>query len=344
MPSGPVEAALAPPSHADARRLPVAPRARILPLRRVALFLAGVAICGSVFVLGALLLHPSGGIVVDPAYDRNVRDRLRAASNFNEQALARYQSSLNEVLARHQPRLDAMTQEATSIATERRTLYPMLGYLARDQIWKTGRTEEWLHSRIGQTTVDPVLQAFLDDLTAEADGLQNELDKETASLAHDLAAKGAEVSPQSLRAEAHTKFTTLFAKPATEASMKGAAPVLLFAVFDARAIAGIGARLFSGQVARLVTIPAVAAMDGPFPFGDIVAVILAGWSAWEIYTLDAKFAKEVSDSLRQHLDQFRAAAMNDSQAFGAGQVEAAALQQVAIAESAAGYSLSKAMP
>ena len=344
MTSGPVEAALAPLSHTDARRLPVAPRARFSPFRRVVLLLAGAAICASVFVLGALLLHPSAGIFVDSAYDRIVRDRLRAASTFNEQALARYQSSLNEVLARHQPSLDAMTREAASIATDSRTLYPMLGYLARDQIWKTGRTEEWLHSRIGQTTVDPVLQDFLDDLTAEADRLQNELDKETASLAHDLAAKGAEVSPQSLRAEAHTKFTTLFAKPATEAGLKTTAPVLVFAVLDAPAIARIGARLFSGQVARLVTIPAIAAMDGPFPFGDIVAVLLAGWSAWEIHKLDAQFAKEVSDSLRQHLDQFRAAALKYSQAFGAGRVEAATVQQAAIAEGAAGYSLSKVMP
>ena len=163
-------------------------------------------------------------------------------------------------------------------------------------------------------------------------------------MAYDLAAKGDEAASQSLRAEARIKFTELFAKPATKAGTEGAAPVLLFAVFDAPAIAGIGARLFSGQVARLVAIPAIVAIDGPLPIGDIIAVMLAGWSVWEIRTLDAQFAKEVSDSLKQHLDQFRATALQDSLRFGTNRIKDAALQQAAIAEGAAGPLFLEDMP
>lgn len=344
MPPGPTDPVPATHPRASPLPLPVASRGSMILVRWLILVLVGAAICASTAALVAVLSRTRSTTTAGSPYDQMVRDHLKAASASNAQALARYQAALNDIVARHQPRLDAMTREAAEIAAERRTLYPMLGYLARDRMWNTTKTDEWLQERIGKTMVDPVLQAFLDDIGKAADRLQSELDKETSKLAYDLAAKGSEVSPQSLRAKAHTDFVHLFTKPAVDAGRTGAVPVLALAFFDAPAIAKIGARLFSKQIARLALAPLIAAADGPLPVGEVIVVLLGLWSAWELHKLDAQFQQEVSDSLTHHLGQFREAALHDSRAFGASRLAAADRQQADIAADAAGHPLAKVMP
>jgi hypothetical protein len=269
-------------------------------------------------------------------YREEARKRLLAASMSNDAALARYQSSLDEVITKHRPRLDAMIQAATSAATERKKLYPMLAYIASDQVRSTHKADAWLQDRIGQTTVDPVLQAFLDDLAVQADRFQAELDKETVKLAYDLAAPGHKVAPVALRGKVHTDFASLFMKPARDAGIEGAPVVLVFAFFDAPAIARIASKIFAKQVARLVAAGTFAVLDGPSPLGDAIFVISAAWTAWELHELDAKFRQEVSASLTDHLSKFRDTASREARDFGSKRLAMATQQQRDIAASATG--------
>ncbi|CAN7563260.1 hypothetical protein [Variovorax sp. LjRoot178] len=277
-------------------------------------------------------------------YREEARRRLLAASTSNDAALGRYQSSWDEVITKHRPRLDAMTQAATSAATERMTLYPMLVHLASDQVRNTHGTDAFLQGRIGQTTVDPVLQAFLDDLAVQADRIQAELDKETVKLAYDLAAPGHTVAPVSLRGKVRTDFASLFMKPARDAGTEGATVVLVFAFFDAPAIARIANKVFAKQVARLVAAGTLALLDGPSPVGDAIFVISVAWAAWDLHELDAEFKQEVSASLTDHFSRFRDTASREARDFGSKRWEVATQQQKDIAASATGPSLLKGMP
>lgn len=347
---GQAKAAIPLRSSANSRMVTTDRFAHVSPLRRALLILAGLAMGASALWLCSMLFRGDVVITATPEtvaarnYREEARRRLLAASRSNDAALARYQSSLDEVIAKHRPRIDAMTQAAVSAATERMTLYPMLAHLVSDQVRSTRGTEAFLQGRIGQTTVDPALQAFLDDLAVQADRFQAELDKETVKLAYDLAAPGHTVAPVSLRGKVRTDFASLFMKPARDAGIEGAPVVLVFAFFDAPAIARIANRVFAKQVARLVAAGTLALFDGPSLFGEAILVISAAWTVWELRDLDAKFQQEVSASLTDHLSKFRDTASREAQDFGRKRLAMAAQQQKDIAASATGPSLLKEMP
>jgi hypothetical protein len=66
---------------------------------------------------------------------------------------------------------------------------------------------------------------------------------------------------------------------------------------------GIAGRLFGRQIAIATASVGAAVIDGPLPFGDILAVGGLAWTAYDIHSGQQQFQQEVQESLEAYLQQ-----------------------------------------
>jgi hypothetical protein len=76
-----------------------------------------------------------------------------------------------------------------------------------------------------------------------------------------------------------------------------------FAAVVWKKIGSVAATKFGKQVAAVAASPAVAAVDGPIPVGDVIAFLGVVWTALDTYYSRKQFEEEISKSIKNFLSE-----------------------------------------
>lgn len=241
-------------------------------------------------------------------YSKLIQLHADQASRRNINALKVFEMDVNRVVKEHEAKLSSAAREAAREAADYGSCCKIVYYLAWDKVKGQNETEAYLNREI-KPFVDSAAQAFGDDVDAALKKLDYELRRSTVQLANDLATLGpAQHAPETtvdvdlMRYGDFQQSVRNLGFNATGIAVSVAIDAValrrtqLPAVFWKK-ITAIAARLFRKQVAKVAGSAAVAAVDGPLPVGDIIALGGMIWTGYDIYALQKEFEKEITTSL-----------------------------------------------
>jgi hypothetical protein len=230
------------------------------------------------------------------------------ASRRNVNALKVFEMDVNRVLKEHAAKMVSTAREAAKEAADYGSCSKIVYYLAWDKVKKQNETEAYLNREI-KPFVDPAIQALGKDVDTAGKKLDYELRRSTVQLANNLAALGPSDAGPALTVDVD-EMSRLDIQQSLRNLGFNAAGIGVSVAFDAVAISksqlvavlwkkttSIATRMFGKQVATLAGSAAVAAVDGPLPVGDIIALGGMIWTGYDIYASQKEFEKEINTSL-----------------------------------------------
>jgi hypothetical protein len=250
-----------------------------------------------------------------------VRERSQVAKNGNRFALDLFRNEVERAKTVHHTTIAISAQTAAKeLAT-----YPSIGkivyFLARDTITGENKAEENVNA-----TVAPILDPSTKSLAPILDEARRKLDSDlrisTTRLAYELAAiadrDGQSQSKTAITPVSERDFQSALRALGVNAAWVGvAAPVDGYALVRLGPVLGkkltaTAGRMFGKQVTRLAGSGTLAVMDGPLPVGDILALVTAVWTAYDIHSMKSEFRSESESALLSSLSQATEAACNQA--------------------------------
>ena len=285
--------------------------------RLLILLIFALAAVGTIFWLKskkvpveAPVVSASAPVAVD--YTAKVNRLVAAARTDDEAALKRYTVSLKNLEFASGLEFDAAAENAATNASAAESLEHILYYLAYDQINDTQKTDAYLASRI-RPLLTPVMGEYVGNVNHATFVLENDLRAISVQLAMHLAALG----------PGAPTVPTQFASSATQAAKLdqtlknlgiNAAGIGVSLAFDAAAVSesqlgkrllssitSLAARLFAKQVPKVVGSITAAALDGPLPILDLIAVAGLAWTAYDVHAMQQQFHDEIKAVTRSGL-------------------------------------------
>lgn len=262
-------------------------------------------------------------------YETLVKQKINEASRQDGLVLKRFDGSLSKVIAYYEPRFAYAASKSSEKAAKPDAMGAIVYYLAKDQIFKRGETDAYLTKKF-EPVLKPIVDGYSRDVKKVMDRLENDLRVISVKLAIDLASigPGATQAPQRpiLRIDTRSDF---------DQALKdlGYTVVLVskdfvtndFASFKVtpdivKRIAAISSRMFAKPIEKAASSSALAAVDGPFPFGDILSLLGIAWTAYDISQMQNKFQNDVQDSMKNKLDGIRDAMNKRAKTFAVSKI------------------------
>jgi len=258
----------------------------------------------------APVVSASAPVAVD--YTAKVNRLVAAARTDDEAALKRYTVSLKNLEFASGVRFDAAAENAATIASSNESIVHTLYFLAYDQINTTQETDVYLSSRI-KPLLTPVMTEYVGDVNHATSVLENDLRVISVTLAMHLAAlgPGAPSMPtqMSVTATQAAQLDQTLKNLGINAAGIGVSLAFdAFAISEAqlakrllRSITSLAGRLFAKQVSKVAASITAAVVDGPLPFGDLIALAGLVWTGHDVYAMQQQFHDEIKTVTRAEL-------------------------------------------
>ena len=231
------------------------------------------------------------------------------ASRRNANAIQSFELEIGRILKARETKLTKAADAAAKEGADYQSCYAIICYLAWDKVRGTSKTEEYLDSEINPT-IEPAVAALAADVNRAVDTLKADLRRSTLVLAKDLAALGPSERQRLKKVDIEGLNQADFDQSLRYLGFN-AAGIGIGLTFDAVIISqsrigkliwakikSIALRIFGKQVTKVAVSAAVAAADGPFPIGDILAVGGLSWTAYDVlYASQKEFEKDLRTSL-----------------------------------------------
>jgi len=240
----------------------------------------------------------------------------KQANRRNLNAFKQFEMKLNLALDKFNKKLDYTTDKASKKASSYKSACATVYYLAYDKIKNTNTTENFLQEKIRPIT-NPIVKELTDDINISIEKLNYELRSNTMILAKDLASLG----PNKLKNNYTVNDDKMKQADFQEALRNfgfNVSSISVFAPFDIwvlfktqfgktiwKKIAGTAARLFARQAVEATAVVSAPVIDGPLPFGDIIAIGGAIWTAYDVYSSRKDFEKELNLSIKNILNKIQ---------------------------------------
>jgi hypothetical protein len=283
---------------ADARQIQRASRSRDV--------VEAVVWIGALVVLLILVgrCASSGDPIDESPYQAEVDLLIADANARNSASVARFNVAVQSAWTTADTEFPAAATQAARHVRGYYELAVLVVLAARDGVAGSETANHYLTEEIASIT-DPTWSRYALAVNHAAAALDSELRASSVQLAKQLAAVGPTDADLPTRIELEPRITREFDALLTQLGVITAVSGA-FLPMDAHVIQGLGgrlartaARLFSKPIARASAIPVIAALDGPFPFGDAVSAVLTGWTLWDMHQLADEFEREVhGESLR----------------------------------------------
>lgn len=237
---------------------------------------------------------------------------MKAASNRNTQAAQLCENDINAVLRREFSEIDRGGKLAAAEVSTLSSCGTIITILAKEQLGGTARTTGFIEDQI-QQRLEPALNRCGQELKAALDRYETSLRRSTVTLAVELV----QTNPEGYAAAVPVTIEVTTAEDLDQAILNlGLSGSLLTAatVFDTVAILKtqlvqkllrklglLAASAFAKPAAAAAGSVAAAAVDGPLPIGDLLAIAGGIWTGYEIYATRAGFERDVKNSIANAL-------------------------------------------
>ncbi len=300
---------------ADAPQIRMAEHAQRTPGGLIALFVVAVIV---VIVMADLNLQKA---FVRRDFGAMVRERSQIAKNGNQYALDLFRNEVERAKTVHHTTIAISAQSAAKELATYQSIGKIVYFLAWDTITSENRAEEYVSA-----TVAPILEPSTKSLAPILEDARRKLDSDlrisTTRLAYDLAAiavgDGQSPGKTTITAASERDLQNALRALGVNAAWVGvAAPVDGYALVRLGPVLGkkltaTAGRMFGKQVTRLAGSGTLAVMDGPLPVGDILALVTAVWTAYDIHSMKSEFRSESESALLSSLSQATEAACNQA--------------------------------
>jgi len=204
---------------------------------------------------------------------------------------------------------------AGSIATYNRCV-KLVAMLASDQVRGRSDAREWVQERI-EERIDPQIATCEREIQAAIDWLDRELTASTLTMATELAAIGGSGSVTAAPNYADGLASLTLDAALGKLGFKGAfvPPTIaldIYALMHTRLGSSLVTTvvdavkwIFARPLAAAVTEAGLVVVDGPLPFGDLLAAAGVVWTAYDIHSLRYQFEKELTAAIRESLPEVR---------------------------------------
>jgi len=265
-----------------------------------------------VLVIVTVLLIYYFKIQKTPVQPRDYTARIKVhtdqASQRNLNALKLYELSVNKLIKEYEPKLGNAAREAAKEIASYTSCCAIVYYLAWDKIKNQNETEAYMNKKI-KPLLDPVMHALAKDMNRVVQDFDYELRRSTVQLAFDLAKLKSDHGGADLKINVD-EMSHLDIQQSLHNLGFNVVGIGIGIIFDTVAlyksqllaplwkkITAIAATMFGKQIAKLATLPALAAADGPLPIGDILALLGGIWTGYDIYAAQKEFEIEINASL-----------------------------------------------
>lgn len=245
-------------------------------------------------------------------YSKDVKKRVEQAITEDQAALRQFQTSLSAALTKYGSESDKAAATAAEYASTYDSIVRTIGYLAYDQLKGTDTAGAYLNALI-EPLLKPPVDLLVRDVNAATLVLENDLQKISVRLAVDLAAlgPGPAAVPKTFTSSQQVKqdFDKTLRNLGIDAAAIGVSAALdVYAIVSTRliprlvtTITAIAAKLFAKQVGKAVVVIMGPLADGPLPIGDVIALVFAAWTAYDIYQIQPKFHENVRTAVGNQL-------------------------------------------
>lgn len=257
-------------------------------------------------------------VVTPPAADLAgmLAHSLSAAEGRNSVALTLGTSEITAILDRQFTDLSfAAESVAGSIATYNRCV-KLVAMLASDQVRGRSDARDWVQERI-EARIDPQIATCEEEIQAVLDRLDRELAASTLTMATELAAIAGSGSVAAAPDYADRLVSLSLDAALGKLGFEGAfvPPTIaldIYALMHTRlglslvtTVVDAVKWIFARPLAAAVTEAGLVVVDGPLPFGDLLAAAGAAWTAYDIHSLRSQFEKELTAAIRESLPVIR---------------------------------------
>ncbi len=281
----------------------------------VAAVVAFVACVGLKSQQNPVVFRPVPADVASGQYDR-VHMSVAAATTRNEQAARLCESEINMILAREFPEIERRGNRAAEEVASYGSCCTIIYRLAKEQLgWSSG-TADYVEGEI-RRRLKPALQACGQELDTALDHYELALKESTVTLATELAQLNPSQTSQSMDVTVDVRTSGDLDQALRNLGLSGGI-LTVSGAFDAlaimnttivrsmiRTVVELAASAFAAPAATAAGSAAVAAADGPLPFGDAIAVVGGLWTAYDIYATQRRFEREIKASLANALPEMK---------------------------------------
>lgn len=268
-----------------------------------------------------ILILKSGKVPVKPRlpeplplidYGPMIRTHADQASRRNANAITSFKLELDRIRAAYDPKLEKASAQAAEECADLKSCTSLIAYLALDKMRGTSKTDEYLDDEIGPF-IDPVLDSLSREFEVAVDRLESDLRRSTLLLAKDLAGLGPPDEKRTIEVPPDNLAQADLEQALRNLGINGAG-IGVALVFDAAAISssrfgeivwakskGIAAKVFGKQITKAGASAAAAAVDGPVPIGDIIAIVGVIWTGVDVMLGKKEFRKDLETSLSNQL-------------------------------------------
>ena len=261
---------------------------------------------------------PSAGSVAQlhPRVHQRVQIYSDQAVQSNLEALALFQMDLQRMLANYQQQSNKVAAQAAAEASDYGSCCMLISEIAWDAVSDQKNAADSLAAEVSPI-IEPLLDKLNDDIHTALEKLDYDLKRNTTGLAHQLA----ELRPNEREPVARNKNQSnqpLTLEPSLHNLGLNSVGLGIAIGFDTIAIGQsrllktaythmvrIAGRAFGRQIAVATGSLGAAAIDGPLPFGDILAAGGLAWTAYDIHSSQQQFQSEVKVSLQTFFTEAR---------------------------------------
>lgn len=285
------------------------------------------------------VVRPVAPVVPQPAsppvqkvdYQALVKQKTNEAGRQDRAAHKRFEHSLSEVIAYYEPRFAEAASKSSEQAAKPKAMGAIVYYLAKDQIYKKRETDAYLTQTL-EPDLNRIVDPFARDVKKVIDRFEYDLRGISVKLAIDLASIGPGASPASQqpipRFDTWREFDKSLKDLGYEVGVISASTVFIardsaasrIATNILKDITAISSRMFAKPIAKAASSSALAALDGPLPFGDIVSLIGILWTGYDISQMQSQFQEDVRASTKIKLDGISDAMNRRARTFAANKI------------------------
>ena len=249
-------------------------------------------------------------------YSTMIQISVEAAGAKNQQAVRLCETEINTILSQQFPEVARQGQKAAEDLAAYSSCSKIIYLLVRDKIKSSSTTAEYvdecLQSRMGQP-----LKKLSSDLESAMGRFELTLRENTVGLARDLAQMNPRNDGRTISLPVDLKSNTDINQALKNLGLGGVAlgvaiPLDVGAVLSTKIVKSLvskvvaaAARMFARPAAAAAAEVTIAAADGPLPIGDIIAALGAIWTAYDVYSTQKQFEREMKAAMEDMMPDMR---------------------------------------
>lgn len=241
---------------------------------------------------------------------------MAAAADRNNQATRACEHDIDVVLAREfaeiRRRADLAAEEVSTLSSCSTIIYR----LAKEKLGRESSTADYVEGEL-RRRLQPAVDTCAREVEATLDRYERSLGESTVTLAAELAQLNSSAPLEAADVVIDFRSTGDLDQSLRNLGLEGGV-VAVMAPFEVAAlmnttivrdlvsrIATLAASLFAKPAATAAGSAVVAAADGPFPVGDVIAVLGGLWTGYEVYAMRRQFEGDIKASLANSIPQMQ---------------------------------------